>query len=78
MNIETNRIEYKQELTEDLELVEYLGSGMPRILKAYGKRSFKFSENFLRIVFLKEKVQGVEDVSAPVGTKSGTKSGPSQ
>ncbi|GHT15788.1 hypothetical protein AGMMS4956_16550 [Bacteroidia bacterium] len=34
----------------DLELVEYLGSGLPRILKAYGKRSFKFTENFLQIV----------------------------
>jgi predicted HTH transcriptional regulator len=39
---------------KDVELVEYLGSGMPRILKAYGKRSFKFMDNFLRIIFKKE------------------------
>lgn len=34
----------------DLELVESLGSGIPRILKAYGKECFVFMENFTRIV----------------------------
>jgi ATP-dependent DNA helicase RecG len=31
--------------------VEYLGSGMPRILKAYPKESFIFTANFIRTVF---------------------------
>lgn len=34
---------------KDLELVEHLGSGIPRILKAYSKDCFQFSENFLRV-----------------------------
>jgi predicted HTH transcriptional regulator len=35
----------------DLELVEHLGSGIPRILRSYGKECFKFTENFLRMTF---------------------------
>ncbi len=35
---------------KDLDLVEQLGSGIPRILQFYKKESFQFSENFLRIV----------------------------
>ena len=35
----------------DLELVESLGSGIPRILHAYGKDSFRFTDNFIRITF---------------------------
>lgn len=35
----------------DLDLVEHLGSGIPRILKSYGKECFKFTENFLRMIF---------------------------
>lgn len=35
----------------DLDMVEYLGSGMPRILKAYSKEAFRFTENFIRMVF---------------------------
>jgi hypothetical protein len=31
--------------------VEYLGSGMPRILKAHPKESFIFTVNFIRTVF---------------------------
>ncbi|SFS88291.1 Fic family protein [Sphingobacterium wenxiniae] len=37
---------------KDLDLVEQLGSGIPRILQAYSKDSFDFSENFLRITLL--------------------------
>jgi predicted HTH transcriptional regulator len=48
---ETNRIEYKAQLTKDLDLVEQLGSGIPRILESYGKECFQFSDNFLRMVF---------------------------
>lgn len=33
----------------DVELVESLGSGIPRILRAYGEDSFKFTDNFIRI-----------------------------
>ena len=36
---------------KDLDLVEHLGSGVPRILKSYGKECFKFTENFLRMTF---------------------------
>lgn len=36
---------------KDLEMVEYLGSGIPRILKAYPKKSFVFTDNFLRMIF---------------------------
>ena len=36
---------------KDLKIVEYLGSGMPRILKAYPKESFIFTANFIRTVF---------------------------
>ena len=35
----------------DVELVESLGSGIPRILNAYGKNCFKFTDNFIRITF---------------------------
>jgi len=36
---------------KDLELVEHLGSGLNRILKAYSKESFVVKENFMRNVF---------------------------
>ena len=35
----------------DLDMVEHLGSGIPRILKVYPKTCFRFTENFLRMVF---------------------------
>ncbi|WP_236027267.1 Fic family protein [Gelidibacter pelagius] len=35
---------------KDLDLVEQLGSGIPRILQVYDKDVFQFSDNFLRIV----------------------------
>ena len=35
----------------DLDLVEYLGSGIPRILTSYGRECFRFTENFLRMTF---------------------------
>lgn len=34
-----------------MDLVEHLGSGVPRILRSYGKECFKFTENFLRMIF---------------------------
>ena len=36
---------------KDLDLVEHLGSGVPRILTACGRECFKFTENFLRMTF---------------------------
>ena len=44
----------------DVELVESLGSGIPRILNAYGENCFKFTDNFIRITF-------------PVSVQAGTK-----
>ena len=32
-------------------MVEYLGSGMPRILKAYSRDAYVFSSRFIRTVF---------------------------
>ncbi len=95
---ETNRIEYKRELTPELdiekevvaflnykeggyiyigidkdgsivgfsdeELLESLGSRIPRILRAYGEDCFKFTDNFIRITL-------------PVSTQDGTQSEPS-
>ncbi len=40
---------------KDLELVEQLGSGVPRILQNYSKEYFKFSENFLQIILPAEE-----------------------
>lgn len=37
----------------DLDLVEQLGSGIPRILAYYGKECFKFTDHFLRMAFPK-------------------------
>jgi predicted HTH transcriptional regulator len=36
----------------DLDMVEQLGLGIPRILKSYGRECFTFTENFLRMSFL--------------------------
>lgn len=35
----------------DLEIVEHLGSGVPRILKAYGPQVFEIRESYLRVTF---------------------------
>jgi len=58
---------------KDLELVEYLGSGMPRILKIYPRDSYEFSSHFIRTAFpvdlealsLEREVSG----ETPVGTR---------
>ncbi|MDR5591166.1 RNA-binding domain-containing protein [Christiangramia sp. SM2212] len=46
---------------KDLELVEQLGSGIPRILEHYGKESFGFSDNFLRMTFTAKETAVEED-----------------
>ncbi len=48
---------------KDLKMVEQLGSGIPRILRAYSKESFVFMPNFTRMVFYKSGAIG--------GAKSG-------
>ncbi|MGV3763698.1 Fic family protein [Parapedobacter sp.] len=40
----------------DLELVEQLGSGVPRILESYGKECFRFMGNFIRMIFSASEV----------------------
>jgi len=42
----------------DLELVEQLGSGIPRILASYPKTAYHFSPNFIRLVLPFE--EGIE------------------
>ena len=42
---------------KDLDLVEQLGSGVPRILEHYGKDCFKLSDNFLRMTFPKAGIK---------------------
>ncbi len=49
----------------DVELVESLGSGIPRILRSYGEDCFKFTDNFIRITL-------------PVSASDGTQSAPSR
>ena len=49
----------------DVELVESLGSGIPRILRAYGEDCFKFTDNFIRITL-------------PITAHEGSKSAPSE
>ena len=41
---------------KDLGMVEYLGSGMPRILKAYSEEAYIFSSRFIRTVFSIDQV----------------------
>lgn len=49
---------------KDLELVEQLGSGIPRILEHYGKESFSFSDNFLRMTLIAKEVADESTVKA--------------
>lgn len=41
---------------KDLDLVEQLGSGVPRIIENYHKSCFRFSDNFLRVIFPSSEV----------------------
>ena len=50
----------------DVELVESLGSGIPRILRAYGEDCFKFTDNFIRITLPISVQDGTEkQVNSP-------------
>lgn len=44
----------------DLDIVESLGSGIPRILRAYGKDCFIFTDNFIKITFPVSKQHSVQ------------------
>lgn len=55
----------------DLEIVEHLGSGIPRILEAYGKDSFQISRNFFRLVFPYPKQTPAKKSGAESGAESG-------
>ena len=39
---------------KDLDMVEQLGSGVPRILRIYSKDAFVFMQNFTRMILKKE------------------------
>ncbi len=56
----------------DVELVESLGSGIPRILRAYGEECFKFTDNFIRITLPINVQIGTQSAPSrhPVGTQS--------
>ena len=56
----------------DLDLVESLGSGIPRILRIYGEDCFKFTDNFIRITLPKSGNIGTQLAPSrhPVGTQS--------
>ncbi len=51
---------------KDLEMVEHLGSGLPRITEFYGPECFRFTENFLRITFVASRAVHEEEATAPV------------
>jgi len=69
----------------DLEIVEQLGSGVPRIIKVYGRKAFEIRKTFLRITmpyakpFDKSEVMTTEiapvETSRKVGETSGKTSG---
>lgn len=67
---------------KDLELVEYLGSGMPRILKAYPRTAYTFSTHFIRTAFpiskealaLEKEVAGEQPGAKASGKKAGRSS----
>ena len=58
----------------DVELVESLGSGIPRILREYGEDCFKFTDNFIRITFpvnrIAKKQSDPKDVTKDVTSLS--------
>lgn len=53
---------------KDVDLVEQLGSGIPRILETYGKECFQFSANFLRMVFPCLRASHRQASAEPVNT----------
>ena len=62
---------------KDLKMVEYLGSGMPRILKAYPRESYTFSGHFIRTSFpISAKALALkEEITLEVTKKGGAMGG---
>ncbi|CAM4328304.1 Winged helix-turn-helix DNA-binding protein [Gillisia limnaea] len=61
---------------KDLELVEQLGPGIPRILEYYGNGSFSFSDNFLRMTLVpKEAAKEVNEKAKEEGGVRGGATG---
>lgn len=58
---------------KDTGLVEQLGSGMSRILKAYDKSIFQISDHFIKVVFPFTEV--VSEINIDNGTETGTVNG---
>ena len=56
----------------DLEIVEQLGSGVPRILEKYGRDAFEIRPNFLRVIFYYDKP--FDEQWAQSGAQSGAQS----
>jgi len=57
---------------KDLELVEHLGSGIPRVIQFYPRKCFHFTENFLRMTFPAiEPVYANEEEGEAIGLESG-------
>jgi len=46
---------------KDLDMVEYLGSGVPRILQSYGRECFRVTDNFLRMTMPNAVIKDVEE-----------------
>jgi predicted HTH transcriptional regulator len=64
---------------KDLGMVEYLGSGMPRILKAYSEDAYVFSAHFIRAVFpMSKQALALEQENGALDQdeRSGPESGP--
>ncbi|MEG3888538.1 hypothetical protein QT971_30550, partial [Microcoleus sp. herbarium19] len=51
---------------KDLEMVEHLGSGLPRITEFYGPECFRFTDNFLRITFAASRPVHEEEATEQV------------
>lgn len=61
----------------DLEIVEHLGSGVPRILKAYGQQAFEIRESYLRVIFpYAQPIAPTNLIKPSSGLESGPESGP--
>ncbi len=60
---------------KDLELVEHLGSGVPRILESYDESCFHFSDNFLRMSFPIAEIEGEENGGQDGGQTGGQTGG---
>ena len=58
----------------DLDMVEHLGSGVPRILKAYPKSCFRFTDNFIRMSFPAAEPISTEEIATTQKTTQKTKS----